>query len=201
MNRPASITRVLGSPRVAAALYVGCAVAVLGWLGGGGVPWWLALASLCCVGTVRKAVKDVRRYEQWSGAWDAMGPGSASPAAASKPIMRKRKPSSRWHGVIGAALLLFPIIPFLAVSAAGEAMRNGLTLLWLATAVYLVCKVALNLRPARTSSVKAAPASPAAPMKANAADIVQWLLPRASSSPSRADALRQLPEHCARLMS
>lgn len=221
MTQPTSMTRFLATPRVSAALYVGCAVAVLGWFEGA-VPWWLGLIALCFVGTVRKAVNDVRRYNQWSAAWAAMGGIAAAPdgvtakgrrlcncghpectdavAGAAKARGRKRKASSsRWTGVIAAALLLFPIIPSFAVSATNQAMRNALTLLWLATAVYLVCKVIVNRRP-RRSSVKAAPASPA-PAKANTADIVEWMLPPAASSPSRADATRQLPDYCARLLA
>ena len=199
MNPPTSMTRFLARPRVATALYVGCAVAVLGWFGGG-VPWWLGLMALCFVGTVRKAVGDVRRYNQWAAEWRRMGPESApAPPVTPRARPRGRKASSRWHGVIAAALLLFPIIPSFAMSATSEALRNAMTLLWLATAVYLLCKIVLNLRP-RRSSVKAVPASPV-PAQTNAADVVQWVLPRASSSPSRAEATRQLPEHCLRLMS
>jgi len=194
------MTRLLGKPRILAAMYVGCAVAVLGWMGHA-VPWWLAIIAVCFLGTVKKAVNEVRRYDQWAAEWNAMGPGSASaPAATPKAQERKRKPSSRWHSVIAAALLLFPIIPFLAVSATSEAMRNGLMLLWLATALYLVCKLVLNLRPARlqkrAGNVSAGQSKTSAP----AADVVEWVLPPASSCPSRADIMCQLPEHCLGLM-
>ena len=201
MNPPTAMTRWLGTPRVAAAMYVGGLIAVLGWFGGA-VPWWLAIIAVCFLGTVKKAINDVRRYDQWRAQWDAMAPGSASaPAATPKAQVRRRKPSSRWTGVIAAALLLFPIIPFLPLSATSEAARNALTLLWLATALYLVCKLVLNLRPAR-ASLKAAPASPAQSKNTGpATDVVEWVLPRASSSPSRADIMRQLPEHCMRLMA
>jgi len=37
--------------------------------------------------------------------------------------------------------------------------------------------------------------------KAQGSDVVEWVLPRASSSPSRADAMRRLPEYSARLIA
>ena len=66
-------------------------------------------------------------------------------------------------------------------------------------------QLAVNVRRARTSvAVKESPASPATATKANTADVVdvvQWVLPPASSSPSRADAMRQVPDYCARLLT
>ena len=200
MNRPTRMTRLLGQPRVAAALYVGCVVAVLGWFGGA-VPWWLGLMALCFVGTVRKAVNDVRRYKQWSAAWAAMG---SAPAPSPRPATAKQhlrgKTSSRWTGAIAAALLLFIIPVVIATPGASEAARNGLTLLWLATAVYLLCKLVINVRPARAQK-RAGTVSAGASKTDAAADVVEWALPPASSSPSRADAMRRLPEYCARLLA
>lgn len=195
MNRPSAMTRFLGQRRVAAALYVGCTVAVLGWFGGA-VPWWMGFIALCFVGTVRKAVRDVRRYDQWRGDWDAMG--SAPQPAPLKTGIRKRKASSPWVGVVVASVWLV-IIPMVMRATGDDGLRNVLTLLWLANAGYLVIRLAVHFGGKR-SSVKTAPAMPA-PTKANsAADVVQWVLPRASSSPSRAEAMRQLPGYCARLL-
>jgi hypothetical protein len=190
------MTRFLGTPRVATALYFGCAVAVLGWLGGE-VPWWLGLAALCFVGTVRKAVQDVRRYNQWWTAWQAMGSGSV---AAPRPIARRRKASSPWVNVT-VALLSLVIIPMLiAAPGADEDLRNLLTLLWLGVAAYLVYKLAARMR--RTRIQKGAGTVSAGTSKNSAsADVVEWVLPRASSSPSSADAMRRVPDHCRRLMA
>jgi hypothetical protein len=210
MTQPTSMTRFLATPRVATALYVGCSVAVLGGLSGA-VPWWLAFVALCFIGTVRKAVQDVRRYKQWRAAWDGMGQkrlcgcghpectdGTAAMRATATPKAspRGRKASSRWTGVIVAALLLFPIIPVvIATPGASEGLKNGLTLLWLATAVYLVCKLAVSVRraPIRKGAGAIKPSA--------AADVVEWVLPPASSYPSRADAIRQLPDYCTRLIT
>lgn len=199
MNHPASMMRLLGTERVSAALYVGWAVAVLGWFSGA-VPWWLGLMALCFVGTVRKAVKDVRRYDQWAAQWQAMGGGVArSPRPArAKPV--RGKASSRWTGAIAAALLLFIIPVIIATPGASEAARSALTLLWLATAVYLLCKLVIKARPARAQNRAGTVRAGASKNNATAADVVEWVLPRASSSPSRADAARRLPGYSARLL-
>jgi hypothetical protein len=195
MNPPTFITRFLGTPLVALVLYVGCAVAVLGWTRGE-VPWWLALAAVCFVGTVRKAVRDVRRYKQWSAAWQAMG--SASGGAAPMPIVRRRNPS--WVNVTIAVLSLLIIPIFIAAPEADESLRNGLTLLWLAIAAYLLWKLAVSIRGALLR--KGAGTNRAGVAKTSAsADVVKWVLPPASSSPSRLDATRNVPEYCARLMA
>jgi hypothetical protein len=193
------MTRFLGTPRVSMALCVVSIVVVAGWVGHA-VPWWIGLIALYCVTSVRKAVKDMRHYNQWWASWHGMG---SMPSITPKPAVRRRKASSPWTGVIAAALLLV-IIP-MAAAGADEGLLNFLALLWLGVAAYLVCRVAANLRRARASvTVKAAPASPAAATKANTAgvvDVVQWVLPPASSSPSRSDAMRELPDYCARLMA
>jgi hypothetical protein len=189
----------MGTPRVATALYLGCAVAVLGWFGGE-VPWWLGLVALCFIGTVRKAVKDVRRYNQWSGAWAAMGAASAPPRPASKPSFRMRqKDAPPWLGITIAALSLLVIPVFIAAPGADDALRTWLTLLWLAMAGYLIWKRA-HVRRAHVR-IGAGTAGAVRSKNSAAADVVEWVLPRASSSPSRADAVRNLPEYSARLIA
>jgi hypothetical protein len=108
------------------------------------VPWWLALIALCVAGAVRKAVKDVHAYNQWWAAWQAMG-NPAARAAPPKPQVRKRKPSSPWARVVVAAVSLVVIPAFIAAPGADEELRQALTLLWCAVALYLVCKFAAKL--------------------------------------------------------
>jgi hypothetical protein len=194
MNPPTFITRFLGTPLIAAALYIGCAVAVWGWTRGE-VRWWVALAAVGFFGTVRKAVVDVRRYKQWSAAWQAMG--SASGAGAPRAPARRRK--APWVNVIGAVLSLVVIPMFIAAPGADEALRKGLTLLWLAIAVYLLWKLAVRVWGALFR--KGAGTSAGVTKTSASADVVKWVLPRASSSPSRADAVRKLPDYCTRLMA
>jgi hypothetical protein len=182
MNQPTWVTRFIGTPRIAGVLYVGLGLLVLGWAGGE-VSWWLGVVALCGVGTVRKAVRDVRNYNQWWTAWQAMGAAGASPRPATpKPPMRKRTASSSWVRVIVAAVS-FVVIPFfVAVPGASEALREGLTVVWCFMVLYLVYKLAVTIvrglrrKSGVTGSKKKAQGGPG--------DVVEWVLPRASSSPS-----------------
>jgi hypothetical protein len=195
MNPPTTLTRFLSTRRVSAALYVGCPAAVLGWFGGA-VPWWLALLAFCLMGTVSKAVNQARRYDAWRASWDAMG--APAQAAAPTRMARKRNDSTIHNGAMLAAILL-AIIPLIGrAPGAGEDVRNGLAILWLGMAGYLIIKLAMRFGRARTS-VKA-PAMPAPGKHTAGVDVVEWVLPRASSCPSRADAMRRLPEYSARLL-
>lgn len=191
MNQPTPMTRFIGKPRVAAVLYVGLGLAVLGWAEGA-VPWWLGVAALCTAGSVRKAVKDVRSYKQWWTAWGAMGAATAPPRAATS------KPSSSWAGVIVAGVSFVMIPVWIAAPGASEALRQGLTAVWCCMAIYLLWRLAARLWRAL---FRAAGTASAGERKTSApAEVVEWALPRASSSPSRADALRNLPEYSARLI-
>ncbi len=199
MNAPTSATRFIGTPRTANVLYVGAGLVVFGWFGGA-VPWWLGIMALCFVGTVRKAVQDVRRYDAWASDWRAMGrPGMASARPAAKVSFRMRhKNAPPWVGVTIAALSLLVIPVVMAAPGPDAGLRQLLTLLWLGAALYLLWKLAARVRRA---FVKAAGTISAGDRKSGAsADVVEWMLPRASSSPSRADAMRRLPEYSARLL-
>lgn len=198
MNRPTLMTRFIGRPLVAAVLFIALAALVAGWVYGP-VPWWLGLAAVCSLGTVRKAARNVRAYRQWSADWIAMGPpGPAPPEPAAKPSSRSRKPSPSRVGLVVAAVSVV-VIPILMASlgADEEARRTGLGLLWLGMALYLLFKLMAKLYRAarrRSKSVGAGATGDGAP------DVVQWALPPASSSPSRADAMHNVPEYSARLI-
>lgn len=202
MNAPTSATRFIGTPRTAAVLYVGAGLVVFGWFGGA-VPWWLAIMALCFAGTVRKAVQDVRRYDAWASDWRAMGrPGMASSSSrpAAKPSFRMRhKNTPPWVCVTIAALSLVVIPVFMAAPGADAGLRQLLTLLWLGAALYLLWKLAARLRRAfskAAGTVRAGDRKNGVPT-----DLVEWMLPRASSSPSRAETTRRLPEYSARLLT
>jgi hypothetical protein len=87
---------------------------------------------------------------------------------------------------------------FIAAPGTDNGTGKALTLLWLAVALYLVLKLANRWRRA----VVRAPASASAGASKNSAAWhgVEWMLLPATSSPSRADATRQLPDYCARLI-
>lgn len=191
MNPPTLITRFLGTPLVAAALYVGCAMVVLAWFGGE-VHWWLAVAAVCFVGTVRKSVQNVRRYNQWYAGWQAMGNAQG--------VTAPRRKRSSWFNVACALILLIVIPMFIAAPGPDKALSNALTWVWLAVVGYLLWKLAAGIRRAcfgpRVSTVAASASKPNV-----SSDVVTWMLPRASSSASRVDAMRNVPEYCLRLMA
>ena len=186
MNPPTLITRFLGTPLVAAALYVGCAMVVLAWFGGE-VHWWLAVAAVCFVGTVRKSVQNVRRYNQWYAGWQAMGNAQG--------VTAPRRKRSSWFNVACALILLIVIPMFIAAPGPDKALSNALTWVWLAVVGYLLWKLAAGIRRAcfgqRVNTVAASASKPNV-----SSDVVTWMLPRASSSASRVDAMRNVPEYC-----
>lgn len=199
MNQPTPMTRFVGRPRVAAMLYVGLGLLVLGWAGGE-VSWWLGVTALCGAETVRRAVRDVRKYNQWWSAWQAIGAASASPQPATlKPPLRKGRASS-WTGVLLAAVS-FVVIPFLnTVPGTSLALRECLTVVWCFMVLYLVCKLAVTLVRGLRRKSGVSGTGLKEKTQSGAGDVVEWVLPRASFSPSRADAIQNLPEYSARLI-
>jgi hypothetical protein len=209
MNPPFSITRFIGTPRNAKALYLSAGLVIFGWVGGA-LPWWLAVVALCFVSAVRKAEREVNRYDAWAAEWQAMGQkrlcGCGHPectdgpaftrAATPKARIRRRKASSPWRGVIVAALSLLVIPVFIAAPGTGNGTGKTLTLLWLVVALYLVFKLVRRRRVSKGAGIVNAGAS----KNSAAVDVVEWALPPASSSPSRSDAMRSLPDYCARLI-
>jgi len=193
------MTRFIGTPRNANVLYAGAGLLVFGWFGEA-VPWWLGLVALCSVGTVRKAVQDVRSYDAWRSDWQAMGrPGTAPRPAAKRSFRMRHQNTPPWVCVTIAALSLVVIPVFIAAPGADETVRQNLTVTSCCMALYLLWKLAVRLRRA---FFKAAGTKSAGGRKSSvAADVVAWVLPRASSSPSRADAMRRLPEFSARVMT
>ena len=137
------------------------------------------------------------------GGWHCDGEPWPAARGNAKPSVPKRKASSGWAGVVVAFVSVVVIPFFSAAPGTDEALRNGLGLLWLGMALYLVCASSIAklyrtaLRRSRSVSVGAANAGAIA---GEAVDVVQWALPPASSSPSRADAVRNLPEYSARLI-
>ncbi len=111
--------------------------------------------------------------------------GSASSVAAPAPN-RVGKIPSPWLKISVLAVILV-IIPMLASTpGADEGARNGLTLLWLGVAAYVVWKVIIC---AGRALFRKGAGHGARTRKVGApSDVVTWTLPPASSSPSRADA-------------
>ena len=138
------------------------------------------------------AFGQVRRYKVWRAEWEAMGaPLHAPPKPAAMP---KR----RWKLVAFALLLLFVIPLLMSDGGLDDGLATALTCLWLVDSLYLACKLLATIRRGFSRASVRFTAPPQA--KAEATPVV-WLLDRASSSPSCADAVRNLPEYSARLLS
>ena len=106
MNRPASNVRLLGSAGMAIPVAVVCAAIVLGWLQGS-VPGLAAFVAVLALARTLAAVKEVRRYQAWSGQWQAMG------ASLNAPPQPAKKRGGGWQRVTAAVLLLLVIPAYL----------------------------------------------------------------------------------------
>ena len=193
MNRPGLLTRFAGSPRGALLLFVLYgAVGYCWWWGWQGwhVRWWVALGAVGAAFRTLGAIGRMRRYNAWLAEWRAMGGNDAPP----RPEKRRRG----WLLTAGAALLVAVIPAYLLPWIRNndipnrEALARALALLWCLACLILVWKLSRLVwlvvrRSASRTAARRREKAEAAP--------VAWLLDRASSSPSRADAEGNLPEH------
>ena len=194
MTQPTFAKRLAGRPPVTAVLFLFYGLLIIGWLKGG-VPWWLALIAMIGVSRTFRSWRDLRRYNTWLASWQEMG---ADDTAAQRPPAKQRAAFSMGRAAVIVALMLAIALP---VGFKGSAPSAGVLWLWAGACLFLVGKAVYRVvrvgrrivaRPAR-QAVKAETAGTDAP--------VTWLLPRASSSPSRADAALRLPEYSARLIT
>jgi len=192
MNRPGFGVRVAGSPLGALMLLAMYAAVIFGWYQGE-VAWWVGVAAVAAAGRTVSAIGTVRRYKLWAADWRGMGEEGA-------PKKRGRV----WMRVIVALLLVIGIPAWapqirnnLAAIPFGEALANALVALWLAACLYLVWRLVRTLWVMLRRS-----ASSAAERRREKAENapVAWLVGLPSSSPSRAEAERELPEYCAGLL-
>jgi hypothetical protein len=183
MNRPSLSVRVAGSALGALVLFLGCGALVVAWYQGG-VPWWVGVAAVAGVGRTLTAVKRVRRYKAWAAEWEAMG-------ADNQPRPARKSAGHGGGALVAGAALLVVVIPFELPPAA--AARETLIAVWCVACLILVWKLVglfrrASVRRQERQRVKAE------------AEPVAWLMGRASSSPSRAEAQGNLPEYSARVM-
>lgn len=193
MSRPPLFVRVAGSPRPAFLLCLCYAAIIVGWCEGS-VVWWLGLAAVGLFIRTLSAVGQLRRYKAWLAEWNAMG-AKEEPAPA-----RKEKAGGRRRVFVSSAVVLVLAIPACSQYLCGsEEWVTALRLLWASACIYLIGLVIRSITRRITRGRKAQPKAATAPEAATAP--VEWMLGRASSSPSRAEAARQLPEYCTRLLS
>jgi hypothetical protein len=187
MSRPPFLVRVAGSPLPALVLLMCCALVVAGWYQGD-VVWWLALAAVGASLRTLSAVGRVRRYRAWLAEWNAMG-------TPEQPHPKKEKRGGRRRVFItGAVVLLLLALPAGLRHLQGNEQRGmALTLLLIIACVSLLGVMLRSIARRMTKRRKAEPEAVAAP-------VAEWMLGRASSSPTRAEAARKLPEYTSRLL-
>jgi hypothetical protein len=187
MNRPSGFARLAAYPPMTILLFIGYAYLISGWYLGR-ISWWIGIAAIAAAVRTLGAVKRVRVYKAWLAEWQAMSGHDAPP--------RPRKNRLRgWVLGIGA-LFIAVAIPLLAPP--GTRPSDALTVIWCLACLYLV--FALLRRVLRRMGARRKVKAEVAKAKAEAAPVA-WLVDRPSSSASRAEAERNLPDYCARLIS
>ena len=192
MNRPSVMVRLAGAPRIAVLLWIGCAVVVAGWYEAH-APWWQALIAVAIAKRTLSAMGQLRRYKQWAAEWNAMGAPDDRPAPVRQAQRAAPHTGVGSRVLVGVAALIAVCLPF-----SGAGSSDGVICLWLAACLFLGWKVVGAVRRKGGGSGKVM--SQRGKAEADGDDMVGWLLPRATSSPSRMDAMRNLPEYSARLI-
>lgn len=211
MNRPTFSTRVAGSRWGALLLSVVFAGLMFSWYQGGGAPWWLALVAAVGILKVFAAMGKMRRYNAWLKDWTGMTEEEEPPRRAEGSrggILKRgsvgasgerRTPRRKlWKPLTWAAALLLTLPVWMAVF--GAKPSGGSAALWFASLLFLLCRLLARL--SRLLLRRDAPHGQArAVAEVRGGGHVACLLSVPSSSPSRADAERQLPEYAARLLT
>lgn len=177
MNAPSKQTQLIAFPPVALVIMLLCGLFIWNWFQGN-APWYVAVIALALASHTMTKVAEVRRYKDWKTAWNAMGAPASPPAKSSKVF-------NVVFGVFIVGLILFTSNrPWM------EANGPAIAALIVIAAVVLGIPM-LIWKLWRKTKVKTK----------GAATSVTWMIQPASSSPSRADAMKALPEYSARLLS
>ena len=188
MKRPSLLTRLMGARLIALVLLIACGVVFVGWFEGG-APWWLGFVALFTALQTLSSVGQVRRYKAWAAKWQAMGEPMSAP-----PRLIEKKRRHGWLPVIVAALLTLAIPVY--VGDGSDMVSSALTCLWVAACLYLAFRF---LRRVMRRGAKRREEKSMTARKETETPFVAWVMGRASSSPSRAEAERNLPEYSARV--
>jgi hypothetical protein len=186
MNRPSIGVRFAGSRPGALVLLGLCMWGVVAWYQGK-ASQWLMLAALMAGLWTLKCVARMRGYGAWAGAWEAMGADGA-------PGQVKKRQVLRWCWLLAIGVHVALIIFWPGASAPlASAFEDAVVADWFFLGTLaLVSAGRLLVRRRRVKAAKHDAKLEAAP--------VAWLLGRASSSPSRAEAARNVPAYCAGLL-
>ena len=193
MKSPSTMTRFIGTQPVPALLCAGVGLIILAWISGA-VPWWVGIMALFFGGTVVNDAQKVKAYDAWFAQWQAMGGVSASLRAEKKPPSRGRL--TLQAGVLGfVAWVVWNMVP------AGQKPSQGESVVWCVMVfgcVWSTCRLLAAFRREGAGSVAVTKKTATETKSTN--EVVEWSLPPASSSPSRLNAVRNLPEYAASLL-
>jgi hypothetical protein len=197
MNRPTSLTCLVGRPGVCLALLGVYALIVLGWLHNE-ASWWVAMLAIWAAKGTLVAYQQLKRYNAWLAQWDAMGQPVKKPAAAPEPQRAVSQSAISQKNVGGRVLVGIAALIAVSIPFSGMGSSDGVVGVWFGACVFLAWRLIGAIRGRGGSGgVVAQRSKPEAVGNAP----VAWLLDRASSSPSRMEAMRNLPDYSARLIS
>jgi len=205
MKRPSLFAGLSGYPLMAIVLFMVYAAIVLGWYQDS-APWWLALAAVLAATRTLSAVGQVRRYKAWSAQWQAMSEPVSAQRRIPHPhrsaeVVTQNQPSTAKEPHRGRLLAIVAALLVLAIPAyvgdGSDRVSSALTCLWLAACLYLAFRL---LRRLMRRGIKRHEQRTAPQKREAESPFVTWVMDRASSSPSRAEAMRALPDYCARLL-
>jgi len=203
MNPPSMLTRLMAGRFTSIVLLLACGAIGIGCLAGE-ASWWLGLFALFMALQTLSAIGQVRRYKEWAAKWQAMAEpvGAQRPAPANDRGTGQNAPSAvkePRHGrlrIVVAVLLVLAIPVYVADGT--DMVSSGLRCLWFAACLYLAVRLLRRIfrRGAKSQEQRAVVGR-----QKVESPFVAWVMNRASSSPSRAEAVRALPDYCARLLS
>jgi hypothetical protein len=131
------------------------------------------------------SVRELRAYNGWTQQWQAMAGVTAAP-----PRRMKKHPAL--DNAVGMVAVV--ALPWLESLVSDRMERRLLVLLWLVVCLVLLFRgVRGVVRFIKARCVRSK-------VESTQIQPVSWLVDRASSSPSRADAMRQLPDYSGRLI-
>lgn len=206
MTRPSALTRLMASRFVALVLMFASGAVLVGWVAGD-APWWLAIVAVLTQMQTLAAIGRVRRYKDWAAKWQAMAepvgglrgiPQSQREEGVRQTPASPAKAPRRGRLRIFVAALLALGIP-LYVGGDTDAASPALAGLWLAVCSYLCFR--LVRRVTRRRGQKRGEQANVPQKREAESPFVTWVMNRPSSSPSRAEATRALPDYCGRLLT
>ncbi|WP_263377227.1 hypothetical protein [Granulicella aggregans] len=184
MKPPSALARITGTPFVALVLF-GVYAAVLLGCSQGHIPVWMAAIAVMFAVATGNSVIEVSHYKRWMARWEAMG--------GSEEDVQARLNRTPWLSMLMAAALLV-FLPTLH-TANDETVTMAYVIVWLLSALYLVvalCKVLFRRRRRSSDNSGRQVEEQASP--------TEYLVGRASSSPSLHDATRNLPDYAAAML-